>query len=79
MVFSAATGPAGKLYRISPDGSLSVAFAAADRHVTCLAARADGTLYLGTSPKGKVYALPSDAPPEAVCEVDAEYYLVDES
>jgi hypothetical protein len=50
----AATGDEGKIYKVTPDGNVSVAFASEDSQVLCLALAADGTLYAGTGPGGLV-------------------------
>jgi hypothetical protein len=65
----AATGPPGKLYRIS-QGKPEVALSAADRHITCLALGDDGTVFAGTSPLGKVYAVSADGSARSVCELE---------
>jgi hypothetical protein len=52
-----ATGDEGRIYKISPDGNVSVAYTAEDSQVLCLALSADGTLYAGTGPGGRVLRL----------------------
>src|SRR5438552_7351673 len=48
----AATGDEGKIYKVTPDGKVSVAFASEDSQILCLALANDGTLYAGTGPGG---------------------------
>src|SRR5690349_5498325 len=50
----AATGDEGKIYKVTPDGKISVAFASEDSQILCLALASDGTLYAGTGPGGLV-------------------------
>jgi sugar lactone lactonase YvrE len=45
----------GKLYRIDPDGKVSLLFTAPDRHFTALVADTGDGVYAGSYPKGKVY------------------------
>jgi hypothetical protein len=57
----AATGDEGKIYKITPDGKVSVAYTCSDSQVLCLALAPDGTLYAGTGPGGKILRLgPND-------------------
>src|SRR5206468_3229162 len=41
-----------KIYKVTPDGKVSVAFASEDSQILCLALASDGTLYAGTGPGG---------------------------
>ncbi len=50
----AATGEEGKVYKITPDGKVSVLFTADDAQVLSLAIASDGTLLAGTGPGGQV-------------------------
>src|SRR5215217_2043075 len=54
------TGHDGKTYKISPTGTGSLVYDAAELDVTALAIGRDGALYAGTSPDGKVYRITSD-------------------
>ena len=58
----AATGDEGKIYKVTPDGKLSIAFAAEDSQILSLALAADGTLYAGTGPSGLVLQIPPNGP-----------------
>ncbi len=55
-----ATGDEGKLYRVSPDGKVSVAFESDESQVLCLAAAPDGSIYAGTGPGGLVVRISPD-------------------
>lgn len=56
----AATGDEGKIYKVTPDGKVSVAFASEDSQVLCLALASDGTLYAGTGPSGLLLQIAPD-------------------
>jgi hypothetical protein len=49
-----ATGDDGKIFKVSTDGKVSVAFTSEDSQVLCLAAGPDGSVYAGTGPGGHV-------------------------
>ncbi len=53
----AATGPQGKLYRISPTGQAQVVFDAPEQHLMSVAVAPDGTIYAGSSDKAKLYKI----------------------
>lgn len=52
------TGNAGKVLKIDRKGSVSELFTAPEPEVFAVWADPDGTVYAGTSPKGKVYRIP---------------------
>src|SRR4051812_29061516 len=52
------TGNAGKVLKVDRKGSVSELFAAPEPEVFAVWADPDGTVYAGTSPKGKVYRIP---------------------
>src|SRR3954467_596634 len=52
------TGNAGKVLKIDRKGSASELFTAPEPEVFAVWADPDGTVYAGTSPKGKVYRIP---------------------
>jgi hypothetical protein len=54
------TGHDGKTYKITPAGTGSLLYDAAELDVTALAIGRDGALYAGTSPDGKVYRISGD-------------------
>src|SRR5262249_49564132 len=49
-----ATGDDGKIFKVSPEGKVSVAYAGEDSQVLCLAVAPDGSIYAGTGPGGRV-------------------------
>ncbi len=53
----AATGPEGKLYRITQDGTAQVYFDAEEQHLMSVAVAPDGTVYAGASDKAKLYKI----------------------
>ncbi len=55
----AATGDAGKIFKIAPDGAATVAFESKDSQVLCLMAAADGSIYAGTGPNGLIVRIDS--------------------
>src|SRR5438270_13676274 len=56
----AATGDEGKVYKITPAGDVSVAYAGPDSQVLCLAVGGDGAVYAGTGPTGRVVRIDSE-------------------
>jgi hypothetical protein len=53
-----ATGDAGKIYKVAPDGKVSVAYTSADSQVLSLAVGTDGSVYAGTGPNGLLVRIP---------------------
>jgi hypothetical protein len=51
------TGGEGRVLRVGKDGTVSVLFDAEESNVFALLAEPDGTLFVGTSPEGKVYRI----------------------
>jgi sugar lactone lactonase YvrE len=49
------TGSEGKVFRVTPDGKVSVFYDAPELEVHALALAPDGGLYVATSPDGKIY------------------------
>lgn len=54
-VLYAATGPEGKLYRITAGGQAQVYFDAEEQHLMSVVVAPDGTVYTGASDKAKLY------------------------
>ena len=54
------TGHDGKTYKITPNGTGSLLYDAAELDVTALAVGRDGAVFAGTSPDGKVYRITPD-------------------
>jgi hypothetical protein len=69
----AATGDEGKIYKVTPEGKISVAFASEDSQILCLALASDGTLYAGTGPGGLVLRIPANAPGSVLCKSPETY------
>lgn len=67
------TGHDGKTYKISPTGTGSMLYDAAELDVTALAIGRDGALYAGTSPDGKVYRITSDGKAEVYFDPGDKY------
>jgi hypothetical protein len=53
----AATGPEGKLFRITADGKAQVYFDAEEQHLMSVAVAPNGTVYAGAGDKAKLYQL----------------------
>ena len=51
------TGGEGRVLKVGLDGAVSVLFDAPESNVFALLAQADGTLFAGTSPNGRVYRI----------------------
>ena len=49
-----ATGDDGKIFKISLDGKVSLAFESGDSQVLCLVASPNGSIYAGTGPGGRI-------------------------
>lgn len=58
----AATGDEGKVYKVTPEGKLSVASGGEDSQILSLALAHDGTVYAGTGPGGLVLQIPPNGP-----------------
>jgi hypothetical protein len=68
-----ATGDEGKIFRVTPAGDISVAYASGDSQVLCLAAAGDGTIYAGTGPGGLVLRLNPAGGGEVLYRVPESY------
>jgi hypothetical protein len=69
----AATGDEGKLFKVAPDGKVSVAFTSDDSEVLCLAAAADGSVYAGTGPSGHVVRIDPQGAAKVIADVGEAY------
>ena len=67
------TGHDGKTFRITPAGSGSLLYDAAELDVTALAVGRDGVVFAGTSPDGKVYRITSDGKAEVYFDPADKY------
>jgi len=69
----AATGDEGKIFKITPQGSVSVAYASEDGQVFCLAASPDGSIFAGTGPSGLVLRIGPDGKGEVLAKTPESY------
>jgi hypothetical protein len=53
-----ATGDAGKIYKVNPEGKVTLACTCEDSQVLSLALAADGSVYAGTGPHGQLVRIP---------------------
>ncbi len=67
------SGHDGRVFRVTPDGRVTVALDADELDVHALAAGADGTVYAATSPDGKVYRIRPDGSWSAWFDPDEKY------
>lgn len=68
-----ATGDEGKVYRVSPEGKVSIAFDSQESQILCLAAAPDGSVYAGTGPSGLVVRLGPDGKSKVVYHSPENY------
>jgi hypothetical protein len=68
-----ATGDAGRLYRVTPDGKVAVAYQGAESEVLCLALAPDGSVYAGTGPGGLIVRLTPDQRAGVFCHTPEPY------
>jgi hypothetical protein len=68
-----ATGDEGKIFKVTPDGQVSVAYGSEDSQILCLALAADGTLYAGTGPSGLVLKIAPGGRGEVLCKTPEKY------
>jgi hypothetical protein len=62
----AATGPEGKLFRVTAEGRSSLLLDTKQDHVLCVAVGPDGTVFAGTDRTGRVYRIPPDGKPSVL-------------
>jgi hypothetical protein len=55
-----ATGDEGKIFKVAPDGTITVAYTSEDSQVLCLALAQNGTVYAGTGPSGRLMQIAPD-------------------
>jgi hypothetical protein len=55
-----ATGDEGKIYKVTPEGKVSVAYDSDESQVLCLALAPDGSVYAGTGPGGLIVRVAPD-------------------
>src|SRR5207244_3377453 len=68
-----ATGDEGKLYRVTTDGKVSVAYSSDDSEVLCLARSSDGSVYAGTGPAGHVVRIDPQGAARVIADVPESY------
>jgi len=68
-----ATGDEGKIYKVTPAGDVSVAYAGPDSQVLCLALGGDGAIYAGTGPGGRIVRIAADGATRVVCATPENY------
>jgi hypothetical protein len=56
----AATGDEGKIYKVTPEGKVSVAFESQESQILSLALAPDGSIYAGTGPSGLIVRIGPD-------------------
>jgi hypothetical protein len=69
----AGTGEEGKVYKVSADGKVTVAFTSEQSQVLSLAAAADGTVYAGTGPTAQVVRIDGRGQAKVWCELGESY------
>jgi hypothetical protein len=69
----AATGDEGKLFKVAPDGKVSVAYTSENSQVLCLAVGGDGAVYAGTGPKGQVVRIDPHGEAKVLCDTGESY------
>lgn len=68
-----ATGNEGKIFRVTPKGEASVAYASDQSQVLCLARTADGTIYAGTGPQAQIVRVSPNGESSVICKLPENY------
>jgi WD40 repeat protein len=68
-----ATGDEGKIYRVTPDGQITIAFDSQDSQVLCLALAADGSVYAGTGPNGLIIRIAPNGAGQVLSTIPDSY------
>lgn len=63
-----ASGGEGKIYKVTPEGKVTVLYTSSDSQVLCLVRGEDGSVYAGTGPNGLIICLPTRGKPKVVAE-----------
>lgn len=63
-----ATGDEGKLYKVTPDGKVTLIYTSKDSHIFSLAVTPEGTVYAGTGPTGKIIRVHEDGKANTIAE-----------
>lgn len=69
------TGDAGRVVAVDRDGTTRVLFEAEDSYLFALAAAPDGTLYVGSSPGGKIHKVSPDGKVRSLFAETGETYI----
>jgi hypothetical protein len=69
----AATGDEGKLFKITPNGHVSVIYTCPKGQILCLSVGVDGAVYAGTGPAGQVVRIDPRGTAKVLCELGAAY------
>src|SRR5262249_20897328 len=69
-----ATGDEGKLFKVSPDGKVTLVYTSTDSQILSLALAPDGTVYAGTGPHGLIISV-SPAGDAKVLVADLDNYV----
>jgi hypothetical protein len=68
-----ATGDDGKVYKVTPEGDVSVAYSGPDSQVLCLCLTGDGAVYAGTGPGGRIVRIAADGTAHVVSATPESY------
>jgi hypothetical protein len=68
-----ATGDEGKLYKVAPDGKVTVAFDSEESQILCLALAPDGSVYAGTGPGGLIVRIAPDGKSKVLYHTPESY------
>ncbi len=69
----AGTGDEGKVYKVSPDGKATIAYASEQSQVLSLAAAADGSVYAGTGPVAQVVQIGPTGRTKVLANLEESY------
>lgn len=68
-----ATGDEGKLFKLTADGKITLAYTSNDSQILSLAVAPDGTAYAGTGPGGQIIAVPPQGAPRILADKLGSY------
>src|SRR5258707_4813115 len=68
-----ATSNEGKIFKVTPDGKVSVVYTSDESQVLCLTLAADGSIYAGTGPSGKIVRIDAQGEAKVFCETTEQY------
>src|SRR5712691_8175083 len=70
-----ATGDEGKIFKVTPDGKVTVIYSGEDSQVLCLALAADGSVYAGTGPTGRIVRISKEGKASVFYTTKQEHIL----